>query len=75
MEFVLSEKVNRKLVINGFIFVKDEQVDSKIYWKCEYFHKYKCRAQVITDRDGIQKGPGEHNHIEDAARLEVTKLC
>ncbi|KAK9700882.1 hypothetical protein QE152_g30946 [Popillia japonica] len=31
MEYVLSEKGNRKLVLQGFLFVKDKKIEDKIY--------------------------------------------
>lgn len=38
MEYVSSEKGKRKLVLEGFLFVKDKQADNKIYWYVTMFY-------------------------------------
>ena len=67
LEFVSSEKGKSKLCLEGFLFIKDKQVDTKIYWKCEHYKKMKCKARVITVNNHVSSSNNDHNH--NAAQL------
>ena len=69
-EYVLSEKGKPMLKIDCFLFVKDKQVDTKIYWKCNKFASY-CKSRAITNDGEVIKEPREHNHSGDAVNVEV----
>ena len=58
------------LKIDGFLFVKDKQVDTKINWKCNKFASY-CKSRAITKDGEVIKVPREHNHSGDAVNAEV----
>jgi hypothetical protein len=62
LEFLVSEKGRRKLLVDGHVYVKDKAVNTKIYWKCDKFALMKCHARVHTEGDRILKHIGEHNH-------------
>jgi len=66
LEFIFSEKGNRKLLFDGYVYVKDRLV-SKTYWKCENFASCKCHARVHTEADSVVKHIGDHNHAPDVA--------
>ena len=36
-EFIQREKDRPILLMDGFLYVKDKQVRSKVYWKCQHF--------------------------------------
>lgn len=74
LEFTVTEKGNRKLIVNGYMFVKDRVTDTKIYWKCEKFAVMKCHARVHTEADRVVKHVGEHNHAADVASVEAAKV-
>jgi hypothetical protein len=65
-EYLTSEKGYRKLLFNFHLFVKDKSVGEKIYWKCEHFKKYECRARVVTLKEALYKVSFEHSHIARA---------
>lgn len=73
LEFVFSEKGNKKLLLKGFLFVKDKTVDEKTYWKCEHFLSKKCRSRAITRLEDVCKETS-HNHPADAAEVEAVRL-
>ncbi|KAB0801401.1 hypothetical protein PPYR_01533 [Photinus pyralis] len=74
LEFVSSEKGKSKLFFESFLFIKDKQVDTKIYWKCEHSKKMKCKARVITVNNFVSSSNNDHNHNADAAQLEANKV-
>ena len=49
LEFTVSEKGKRKLLVDGHLYVKDKAADTKMYWKCEKFAIMKCHARVHTE--------------------------
>ncbi|CAI9715622.1 Hypothetical predicted protein [Octopus vulgaris] len=58
------------LKIDGFVFVKDKQIGTKVYWKRNRFASYcKCRA-IANDGEEI-KGSHEHNHSGDSVNIKV----
>ena len=68
-EFVKSEKGKPVLLVNGHLFVKDKQIQDKIYWKCHKFANYcKCRAITVKENVTVSK---EHNHPGDPTGVEV----
>ena len=58
------------LKIDGFLFVKDKQLDNKFYWKCNKFASY-CKSRAITNDGEVIKVPHEHNHSGDAVSVEL----
>ena len=74
LHFIDSEKGKKKLVVGGYFFYKDKEREDKIYWKCEKYHKIKCKARVTTCDDEIVTEVTGHNHICDAAESEAQKI-
>ena len=78
LEYLESEKGRKKLVENGHTFYKNGENDERVYWKCDKYHKTKCRARIITSNDQIVKSSTDHNHVldvaETAAKEIVTKV-
>uniref|UniRef100_A0A0L8HQ62 FLYWCH-type domain-containing protein n=1 Tax=Octopus bimaculoides TaxID=37653 RepID=A0A0L8HQ62_OCTBM len=58
------------LKIDGFIFVKDKQIGTKIYWKCSKFALY-CKCCAITNDGEAVKVSNEHNHSGDSVNIKV----
>ncbi|KAF5281724.1 hypothetical protein FQR65_LT14564 [Abscondita terminalis] len=48
VQYVESEKGHRKLLLNNHKHVKDEEVDSNIYWRCEMYKRFKCSVRIIS---------------------------
>ena len=76
MEFsyIGSEKGKRKLCFNGHLFYKERQTSDKTFWKCEMYQKTKCRARIHVADNKIVKVLKEHNHLGDAAKVEVETI-
>lgn len=72
-EFMQSEKGKPMLLLDGFLYVKDKQVRTKIYWKCRHFAK-KCKGHAITVDGNISAFSGEHNHTGDPINVEVRQF-
>ena len=72
-EFIQSEKDRPILLMDGFLYVKDKQVRSKVYWKCQHFAE-KCKGRAITVDGSISSVSGEHNHSGNPTNVEVRKF-
>lgn len=73
VEFVMSEKGKRKLLLDGHFFFKEKESVDQILWKCENYQKTKCKVRVKTVNDVVTVR-GEHNHVGDAAGVEAAKI-
>ena len=79
MEFILSNKGARKLVFDGYTFVKSRQVGNRIYWCCDQKRDrvLQCRGNVVTDivngREALIASK-DHNHAPSQAAIEAKKL-
>ena len=72
-EFIQSEKGRAMLLLDGFLYVKDKQVRSKVYWKCQHSAE-KCKGRTITVDGSISSTSGEHNHSGNSTYVEVRKF-
>lgn len=69
-EFKLSQKGKSKLCYEGFVYIKDKEVEDGevIYWRCE--RKKICKGRAKTVGDTVHTGT-QHNHAPDATRKDV----
>ena len=74
LNLILSEKGKFKLCLEGFIYVKDKEINGKNYWRCELFQKNNCKARVVTDGGSVSRRKFDHNHAGDAAHIEATMV-
>lgn len=74
LQYIESVKGHRKLLLDGHLYIKDKQIDSKIYWRCERYKKFKCSVRVISVDNDITKESGQHNHAADAAEVEAAQV-
>ena len=74
LHFIESEKGKKKLVVHGYFFYKDKEREDKIYWKCDKYHKIRCKARVTTCDGEIVTEVTEHNHVCDAAENEAQEI-
>jgi hypothetical protein len=75
-EVVPSIRGENKLVVNGFLMVKDKTRNETYYWYCEKRYTLYCSARAITKLIGNQhklKNVSTHNHAAEAARADVVK--
>lgn len=80
MEFVVSDKGKRKVVYNGYVFVKQKQLANGITsYECEKRRQNKekqgeCKAKLKLEGDNLVGVLNEHTHGPQPERGEVLKL-
>ena len=69
--FIVSQKGNRKLVLDSYIFTRERTgADNKEIWICE---RRGCKARLHTVHDVIVKEPTEHKHSPVHGKAAVAK--
>ena len=70
--FLVSNKGNRLLVQDGFIYKISKQTSTKLYWICK---TKNCTAHIHTDLNNkFLKSSGEHNHLLEPEDLQVKQF-
>ncbi|CAB4418896.1 unnamed protein product [Rhizophagus irregularis] len=75
-ELVNSTQSNPKIIVHGYLLVKDKNRNEKHYWCCEYRKKLNCngRAVTILEREQhILVKSSEHSHAPEANRVDVIR--
>ena len=79
-EVIKSIKNKCEINIDGFLYIKDKNLDGVYYWICEpkSQKKTKCTAKATTirteDQHKIQKFYAQqHNHSPETSKPEVLK--
>ena len=65
-----------KLIVRGYLLVKDKIKDNKYYWCCEYKDARNCKGRAITyleNEEHVLKKFNEYNHAPDASRSEIVQ--
>src|SRR5581483_8458308 len=74
---VSSIRDKPKIVVNGYLYVKDKNRKEKYYWCCEYRNPHDCKGRAVTvlSDDTNQKhtlvNVSEHNYAPEASRMSV----
>ena len=73
MEFRSTNFRGRKLLYNGYIYMKDKDLANMTYWRCE--KRGICSSRMITYlvSGSVKKPPSSHNHQLDTASVEAAK--
>lgn len=73
MEFTSTIFGGRKLLYNGYVYIKDKDSADATYWRCE--KRGICSSRMITSiASGLVKNaPTSHNHETDNAYVEAAK--
>ena len=73
MEFTSTIFGGRKLLYNGYIYMKDKDLADVSYWCCE--KRGICSSRMVTYivSGSIKKAPSSHNHQPDTASVEAAK--
>ena len=76
LQYVVSTRNKKKLIDNGYLFVKERASGEKIIWKRDQFYKTKRHARVHTSEVRIVKRLGEYtcSHAGNIARVETAKI-
>jgi hypothetical protein len=73
--FLLSKTQKNKplLLCNGFSYTIDKSTDEKIYWKCEFARKFKCKGRLHSDNlmTIVLHETNNHSHPGSALSSEI----
>ena len=77
MEFSFTGRGARKLIRNGYQYVKQKDLASELTsWECIERRKGNCKAKVkLTAINDFVEQMQEHTHASSATRCELTKVC
>ncbi len=75
-EFILSNKGGRKLLLQGYAYVKKKELKSSTQWECELRrNRAQCKASVWTFEDNILRhSSNEHTHAPDSNLLQSYRI-
>ncbi|XP_033096608.1 uncharacterized protein LOC117100884 [Anneissia japonica] len=74
MEFIKSNKGGRKLIHNGYLYIKRSSNKSSIYWQCSHKVKFACKALLTSDLDcAVVKSVSAHTHDPDSSEVKAEK--
>jgi hypothetical protein len=65
-----------KIVVRGYLLVKDKNRNEKYYWYCEYKYLYNCKGRATTILNGqehVLVKFNEHSHAPEASRANVVQ--
>ena len=71
LNFIQSRRGNDLLVYDGFVYTKEKISLDKIIWRCVEYDKHQCSGRYHTSDGEVIKIMGQHNHVVDAADIEV----
>lgn len=74
MESVTSQRGQRKLMLEGYLYCKEKDLSGKTIWKCDRWKKLNCHARIHVKENKVLKRVNSHNHAADAARCEALKV-
>ena len=63
----------KKLIFNGYVYIKDRHSNEATYWRCE--KRGICNARMTTFRldESVKKHPSSHNHPTDLSSVEAAR--
>ena len=71
---VNSTQSNPKIIVHGYLLVKDKNRNNKYYWCCEYRKNKNCNGRAVTileNEEHVLVKSTEHNHSPEASRVDV----
>ena len=77
MEFMETEKGQRKLIRNGYIYVFKKMMANEVsFWECILRRKgNQCKATIkLSPTDEFIDQVNEHTHASSQTEVEVTKV-
>lgn len=53
--YTKTQRGGRMLVFEGYGYVENRQSTKNIFWRCNKYMKYQCKARVVTSKicDGV----------------------
>ncbi|KAL0267264.1 UNVERIFIED_CONTAM: hypothetical protein PYX00_009585 [Menopon gallinae] len=74
MESISSQRGQKKLMLEGYLYCKEKDLNGKTIWKCDRWKKLSCHARIHVRENKVLKRVNTHNHAGDAARCEALKV-
>ena len=74
-KIVLSQQGREKLVVKGYLMVKDKNREDLFYWYCEKKVLYKCKGRssiILIDGRHKLRTDNDHNRAPETSRAEVS---
>ncbi|XP_078525936.1 lysine-specific demethylase 4B isoform X2 [Lissotriton helveticus] len=69
VDYLITPRGNRQLVLDGYLFQRERQIGLKAIWKCTEYFRIDCRGRANTVEDEVTlRTP--HNHKPDPAMIE-----
>ena len=47
----------------GYAYRSNLKKETKIYWRCRNYERFKCNARAVTDGFYVVSWNGEHSHV------------
>eukprot|EP00102_Acyrthosiphon_pisum_P022051 XP_016659261.1 PREDICTED: FLYWCH-type zinc finger-containing protein 1-like isoform X2 [Acyrthosiphon pisum] len=77
LEFVISQKGKKLLLLNGYLHNIHQKYDEKIVWRCTQYKKFSCKGRCHTTTDsesGELIKVTDHCHSPNIAQVEAKKV-
>lgn len=68
--FVKGQRGAPKMIYDGYSYICAKQINEKKYWVCGKQRSKKCKARLISDKDGklqVTKNAIYHNHPPESS--------
>lgn len=74
-EFIKSQQGRALLVVDGFTYSKERQINEKTHWKCTEYKKASCPARCHMLHDAICTTAGNlvHSHAPVFDKIQRSK--
>ena len=75
MEFTTTEKGNRKLIHEGYMYVFQKNLANDVTWECEKRRRKECKAKIKLDEAGnFLERINYHTHAPSETKCETAKV-
>jgi hypothetical protein len=77
VEIIKSQRGHDKIVVHGYLLVKDKNRNDTFYWSCEQKQTLNCKGRATTNligADHFLKGFSQHCHAPEASRALIAKI-
>ncbi|CAG8686744.1 2834_t:CDS:2, partial [Dentiscutata heterogama] len=64
----------QKIIVRGYLLVKDKNRNNSFYWCCEYKDSHNCKGKAVTILEGqshVLKKFNEHNYTPEPSYADV----
>ena len=73
MEYTTASRGKPKLTLDGYIYLKNKDINGSTYWRCERRGECKVTLITFTDSGRVKAQPAQHAHAPDVPRVKAVK--